>query len=128
VIAWLSAEWFEQVRTLGAHCPERPALSGTIQFELTGGPAGTVRCYAVLEDGRLQSGSTGKATKPDVGLTLSWDDGVAVTSGSLDPNVAFMQGRLKVSGSMALVLAVLSATGSSGYRELSERLAATTDF
>jgi putative sterol carrier protein len=128
VTAWLSTEWFDEVRALGAECPDRPALSGTVQCELTGGPEGAVRCYAVFEKGRLQSGSTGKATDPDVGLTLSWDDGVAITSGGLDPNVAFMQGRLKVSGSMSLVLELLSAAGPCGSRELLPHVAAITDF
>ena len=73
--AWLSSEWFDEVQALGTDCPARPDLSGTIQFELTGDPTGPVRCYAVLEDGRLQSGSTGKAAGADVGLTASFDDG-----------------------------------------------------
>jgi hypothetical protein len=128
VTPWLSAEWFDEVRALGADCPERPELAGTVQCEVTGGPAGAVRCYAVLEKGRLQRGSTGKVAAPDIGLTVSWDDGIALTTGTLDPNVAFMQGRLKVGGSMALVLALLSVTGSAGYRQLCERLAAVTEF
>ena len=125
---WLSSEWFDEARALGADCPERPDLSGTIQCELNGGPAGTVRCYAVLEDGRLLSGSTGKPAEADVALTASWEDGIAMTSGTLDPNVAFMQGRLKVSGSMTLVLALLAATASGGYRDFCKRLAAVSDF
>ncbi len=125
---WLSAEWFDEVRQLGAACPEREDLSGTIQCELTGGPARAVRFYAVLENGRLQSGAEGRAAASDVGLTASWDDGVALTTGTLDPNVAFMQGRLKVTGSMALVLELLSAASSPGYLDLCERLAALTEF
>ncbi|MGA8723870.1 MAG: SCP2 sterol-binding domain-containing protein [Acidimicrobiales bacterium] len=125
---WLSPEWFDEVRALGTDCPKRPDLSGIFQCELTGAPTGTVRCYAVLEDGRLQSGSPGRAPAADGALTASWDDGVALTTGSLDPNVAFMQGRLKVTGSMALMLALLSAAASEAYRDFSKRLAAVTDF
>ena len=126
--AWLSPEWFEEVRAVGTDCPVRPDLSGTIECELSDGPTGTVRCHAVLEEGRLQSGSTGKAAAADVALTASWDDGIALSSGSLDPNVAFMQGRLKVTGSMTLMLALLSATTSEGYRDYCKRVAAVTDF
>jgi putative sterol carrier protein len=128
VTAWLSSEWFDEAHALGTECPVRRELSGTIQCELSGGPTGTVRCYAVLENGRLQSGSIGKATAADVTLTASWEDGVALTNGTLDPNVAFMQGRLKVGGSMALVLALLAATSSEEYRDFGKRLAAVTDF
>jgi putative sterol carrier protein len=128
VTDWLSPEWFDEVRALGNDCPKRPDLSGTFQCELTGAPNGTVRCYAILEDGRLQSGSTGKASAADVALTTSWDDAVALTTGSLDPNVAFMQGRLKVTGSMTFMLALLSATVSEAYRDFSKRLAAATEF
>ncbi len=126
--AWLSSEWFDEVRALGTDCPARPDLSGTIQCELNGGPEGTVRCHVVLEDGRLQSGATGKVSTADVGLTASWQDAVAMTSGELDPNVAFMQGRLKVTGSMTVLLALLSATASDGYPDFAKRLAAVTDF
>ena len=36
--------------------------------------------------------------------------------GDLDPNVAFMQGRLKVAGSMGVMISLLTATNTPEYR------------
>ena len=43
-------------------------------------------------------------------LTMAWDDAVAMQRGGLDPSVAFMQGRMKVAGSMGVMLALLPVT------------------
>ena len=48
-------------------------------------------------------------------------------SGELDLNVAFMQGRLKVDGSMALVLDLLALAATDDARACRNDLAARTD-
>ena len=42
----------------------------------------------------------------DCGVSLSAEDLVAISSGALNPQVAFMQGRLKVEGDMLLALKI----------------------
>ena len=113
---WLSAEWFDETRALAADQPERPGLSARLQYEITGGPDGDISYYWVLEDGRLRDSALGAVDDPDVTLTLVWDDAVAVQRGDLDPNVAFMQGRMKVSGSMDMLLVLLAEAATPGMR------------
>jgi len=53
------------------------------------------------------------------GLAFSMAPDVAalLRSGSLDPDVAYMQGRLKVSGDMAAFFDLLPLAGSPAFRE-----------
>ncbi len=125
---WLSVEWFDETRALAADQPERPGLSARMQFEVTGGPDGEVRYYWVLEDGRLVASAPGPIDEPDVTLTTSWKDAVAIQRGDLDPNVAFMRGTMKVAGSMGLMLSLLPVTNTPEYQDLRRRIAEITEF
>ena len=125
---WLSDEWFAQVRALADELPAQPGLTARIQQEITGGPDGDVSCYWEVVDGRPTSAAIGTLESPDVTLTLSWSDAAAVQSGGLDPGVAFMQGRMKVVGSMEVTLALLPAVRQPEHRDLARRVAALTEF
>ncbi len=61
-------------------------------------------------------------------VTLSWSDAAAIQSGTLDPSVAFMQGRMKVTGSMAVLLVLLPVARAPEAQDLRRRVAALTDF
>ncbi len=128
---WLSPEWFEEVRAVTEQARVVPGLRARIGCELTGGPEGTVRCYGIVEDGRLVGGAEGKGDRrdgaPDVALTVAWDDAVALQQGVLDPSVAFMRGRLRVAGSMEVVTALLPLTATPGYRGACRRIEAFTE-
>jgi hypothetical protein len=128
VSRWLSAEWFDQVRAMGFDQLSPPGLSARIQHEVTGGPDGDVSYYCILEDGRLESSAGGSVESPDVTITAPWADSVAMQQGDLDPNVAFMQGRMKVSGSMGVMMALLPATTTREYQDLCRRIAEITEF
>jgi len=103
---FLSQEWLEQARvvvdaeTESAH----PALR--LQIIVTGTPDGDVRWYTMVEDGVVRDLGLGAVPEPDVTLTLSYPDAVSVQRGELDTNVAFMQGRMKVSGDSGTLLAL----------------------
>ncbi|HEY7915595.1 MAG TPA: SCP2 sterol-binding domain-containing protein [Acidimicrobiales bacterium] len=125
---WLSAEWFDQTREMAADQPVRPGLSARIQYELTGGPDGDVRYYWVLEDGRLRSSAGGTVEDPEVTLTLPWAEALAMQKGELDPNVAFMQGRMKVAGSMGVMMSLLPVNNTPEYQDLRRRIADVTEF
>jgi putative sterol carrier protein len=128
VSAWLSDQWFDEVLALGTSLPERPGLSARIQEQITGGPDGDVSWYYELEDGRPTGAARGTTADADVTLTLSWSDAAAVHTGALDPSVAFMQGRMKVAGSMDVTLALLPAARAPEGLELRRQVAALTEF
>ncbi len=128
VTKWLSAEWFDQTRAMAVDQPVHSGVSARIQYEITGGPQGDVSYYWVLEDGRLQSSASGAIDAPDVTVTIPWGDAVAMHQGGLDPNVAFMQGRMKVAGSMGVMMALLPVTNTPEYQDLRRRIAEITEF
>jgi hypothetical protein len=126
--SWLTAEWFDQVRAMAAGLPDRPGLTARIQEQITGGPDGDVPCYWDIEDGRPTAAAAGTIDDADVILTLSWSDAAAVHTGALDPSVAFMQGRMKVVGSMDVTLALLPAAREPDRLEMGRQVAAITEF
>jgi hypothetical protein len=128
VTAWLSAEWFDQARPIWADAPGREGLSGRVQCEVGGGPQGDVSCYWVFEAGRLGPAGVGRVEDADVTLSVGWNDAVAVQRGDLDPNVAFMQGRLKVNGSMGVMTELLARAHAPECRALQRRVADVSGF
>ncbi len=125
---WLSAEWFDQALQVWTEGPPVDGLTGLIQCEITGGPDGDVSCYWVFEAGRLASGAGGRLADAEVTATLSWKDAMAVQRGDLDPNVAFMQGRMKVSGSMGVMIDLLSQVNTPECRAQRQRVGDLTEF
>ena len=103
-------------------------LSGRLQFDVTGGPEGDVSSHVTLEDGRLVACGGGGVDGPDLTLTLDWADAVAFQRGDLEPSVAFMQGRMKVAGSMGVMMALLPVTNTPEYKDLRRRIAGVTEF
>jgi len=128
VSRWLSEGWFAERLARADDRPVRPGVDGRLQLEVTGGPDGDVSAYWELADGRPVGGGPGRTDAPDVTLTATWSDAVAMERGELDPNVAFMQGRLKVAGSMGLVLELLPLARTPEDRERRRRAAALTEF
>jgi len=128
VSTWLTDEWFEETRALAANQPERPGLSARMQFIVTGGADGEVRYYWVLEDGLLSQSGAGDVDDADVTLTTARSDAMAMAKGDLDPNVAFMQGRMKVTGAMGIMMRLLPATNTPEYQELRRRIADIKEF
>jgi putative sterol carrier protein len=128
VSAWLSEAWFAEVRALADALPARPGLSARIQEQITGGPDGDVSCYWELDDGITTRAAPGIIDDADVTVSLSWSDAAAIASGTLDPSVAFMRGRMKVVGSMEVTLALLPAARTVEAVGLRRQVAAVTDF
>ncbi len=125
---WLSPEWFDQTRAVVSDQVVCPGLSARVRFEISGGPDGNTSYHWVLEDGRFASIGGGPVAGAEVTLSMSWDDAAAMHWGTLDPSVAFMQGRMKVAGSMEVVLALLPVTATDAFGELRRTVAELTDF
>jgi alkyl sulfatase BDS1-like metallo-beta-lactamase superfamily hydrolase len=125
---WLSQEWLDESKKLAEGQPERPGASARMQYVVTGGPDGDIKYYWVLENGKLQESQLGEMADAEVTLTQTYDDAKKIQQGELDANAAFMQGRVKVTGNMAKLMALLPLTNAPEYKELQEQIGAITDY
>merc|ERR1712232_493112 len=79
----------------------RGDLKGIIQLKVTkdGKPAGSY--YATV--GPKEVGYTeGEHSKPDFEITIADEDFVSLVSGKIDPMQAFMGGKVKIKGNLAI--------------------------
>ena len=125
---WLTQEWMDEQTKLAQDQPERPGASARMQYVITGGPDGDIKYYWVLEDGHLRENQLGVLDDAELTLTQTYDDAKKVQQGELDEQAAFMQGRVKVEGNMAKLMALLPITSSPEYRELQDKIRAITEF
>ena len=119
---WMTQEWMDAQRELAQDQPERPGATARMQYVVTGGPEGDIRYYWVLEDGHLRENALGTLDDAELTLTQSYEDAVSIQKGELDEQAAFMQGRIKVEGNMAKLMALLPITSSPEYRELQSKI------
>ena len=125
---WLSQEWLDEGKKLADGQPERPGASARMQYVVTGGPDGDIKYYWVLENGKLLESQVGEMPDPEVTLTQSYEDAKKIQLGELDANAAFMQGRVKVTGNMAKLMALLPLTNAPEYKQLQEQIGAITEY
>jgi len=125
---WLSQEWLDENTRLAESQPERPGASARLQYIITGGPDGDVAYYWIVTDGHLVENKLGLLPDAEVTLSESYEDAMAIQKGELDANTAFMQGRIKVSGDVAQLMALLPITMSSEFREFQGAVLEITEF
>ena len=125
---YLSQEWLDEGKKLAEGQPDRPGASARMQYVVTGAPDGDIKYYWVLENGKLLESKVGEISDADFTLTLTYDDSVKVQKGELDANAAFMQGRIKVTGNMAKLMALMPLTNAPEYKELMTQVQAITEY
>ncbi len=125
---WLTQEWLDEQKRLAQGQPERPGATARMQYVVTGGPDGDIRYYWVLDNGKLLESRLGELSDPEVTLSVTYDDAMKIQQGELDPNAAFMQGRIKVTGNMAKLMALLPITNSPEYKQFQEELRQVTQY
>jgi len=125
---FLSEEYMDLQKTLGESQPERPGATAKMQYVVKGGPDGDVTYYWVLENGKLLEAALGENPESEVTLTQTYEDAVKIAKGELDPNAAFMQGKIKVTGVMQKLMQLMPLTNAPEYRELQKQLRAQTEF
>ena len=104
---FLTSAWIEQAEPVLGELPER------VQVVVSGGPDGEVRL--------------GAPDDPDLVLTTTYDDAREMLEGTLDVNVAYMQGRLKTAGDTAVLFRILPATRTPAFIERRHQLQSFTD-
>lgn len=125
---WMTQEWMDTQTELAQDQPERPGATARMQYVITGAPDGDIKYYWVLEDGHLKENRLGTLDDAELTLTQSYEDAVKIQKGELDEQAAFMQGRIKVEGNMAKLMALLPITSSPEYRELQNKIREITEY
>ena len=125
---FLSQEWLDEGRKLSQEFPERPGATARMQFAVTGGPEGDVKYYQVLDNGKILESTLGEDANADFTMTSSYDDTVKIQKGELDPNAAFMQGRMKVTGNMGKLMSLMPLTQSPEYKGIQQKINEITEY
>jgi hypothetical protein len=128
VAKYLTQAWLDEARALGADQPERPGASCRLNSVVSGSPSGEVSAYWVVLNGRVLDAQLGSLEDAEVTLTATWQDAVRIAEGELDVNAAFMQGRVKVTGNMAKLMALLPLSATPECRDYQQRVRAITEF
>jgi putative sterol carrier protein len=122
--AWITQKWLDKHLDLADALPERLGATATICFEVNGDD--TVTFTTELSDGRMVSNSLGASNDVDFTMKFTEADFVAMVDGDLDPQVGYMQGRVKVAGNIGRMLSILPITTSEEWRAVLGRLADAT--
>jgi putative sterol carrier protein len=116
-VRFLSQEWALAVTEALNSSDEFAAAAANhnarVQQIVTGGPEGDTKYYFSVAAGRVQVG-LGELDGAEATITQSYDTAAAISRRELPPQVAFMQGRMRVNGNLMKLLQlqeVLSALG-----------------
>ena len=100
-------EYFEQKlpESLKVKGEKVSSINAIYEFQLSGEQGGTWTLDLTAPGGSVSAGSSGKA---NCTVTMTDENFVKLVSGQLNPQMAFMTGKLKVAGNMGLALKLSS--------------------
>jgi putative sterol carrier protein len=108
VVRYLSLEWIDALTAEVAGSEELGALAGEhtvgVTQVVTDGPEGTVIYHLQVGDGAARFGA-GPADPEDVRFEQDWQTAVAVATGELNAQQAFITGRIRLYGDQQKLLA-----------------------
>jgi putative sterol carrier protein len=98
----------EQAAAAPDQAAKLKGINAVIQVALTGEGGGDY--YITIEDGMLST-AKGKAASPKLTVTQALSNWRAINAGTLNPQMAFMTGKVKISGDMGLAMKLGSIMG-----------------
>ncbi len=125
---YLSPEWFDAVAAVAVGASLPGGVSARVECAATGGPSKGVTGHVILEGGVIREVGVGPCPDVELTLTAAYADAVSLSDGSLEPSVAYMQGRLKTAGDLGKVIELLALTRSGEHHDLRSKIAAITDY
>lgn len=125
---FLSEAWLAELVSADAALPPVEGATLRVQHVVPKAPGGEVAYTTSIEDGRVVAATLGPDEAADLVVTTEYRDAVLLLTGELAPDVAFMQGRLKVAGSMGDFLRLIPVQRSEAYRAGRAALGAATDL
>lgn len=81
-------------------------VNGVMLFDLSGEDGG--KWTVTLVDGQAPQLAEGETVSPNVTFSIASQDFIAIATGQMNPISAFMQGKVRVSGDMALAMRLQS--------------------
>ena len=108
MVQFLTKDWLAALtETLNGHDGFKAATANvdlTLQFEVTDAPEEAEQRYFIaIGDGTAEA-ADGDADTPDATIINNYETAVAVSKGELNTQMAFMTGKLKVTGNMAKLM------------------------
>jgi hypothetical protein len=106
-VRYLSLQWLAELSREVADSQQLARLCSTHSIGVTqvvnDGPEGTVTYHLELRDGTARFGA-GPADREDVRMEQDWATAVAVATGDLNAQEAFIGGRIRLTGNQQLLL------------------------
>ncbi len=111
---YLSLQWITELSREVAESEQLARLAANhsigVTQVVTDGPEGTVTYHLEVGDGAARFGP-GPANSEDVRMEQDWDTAVAVATGELNAQEAFIGGRIRLTGNQQLLLESQSVFG-----------------
>jgi putative sterol carrier protein len=104
-MAGTAKEFFDGLAA-GVDAEKLKGINATYQWDIT--DAG--KWNAVINDGDIEV-SEGDAEAPGVTITVDEENWLAIVDGSLNAQMAFLTGKLKIAGDMTLAMKLQNITG-----------------
>ena len=108
MVQFLTKDWLAALtETVNGHEGFKASIANvdlTLQFEIPDAPEGTEgHYYMTIADGAAEA-AAGDLEAPDVTISNDYATATAVSKGELNTQMAFMTGKLKVTGNMAKLM------------------------